>query len=170
VDEPGSGGLQAYVESTTYDDRGRVFQKFDASGGNRGTRMVYNEYGYLEEIREARDGAPSPGGSVHTYWTVYAMDARGNVIKGEMGNGMQVSATHDPVTGELTYRFEYQEGTGHFGQLMHYDWNEIGNLIQRQNLASTFDYEHFDYDDRDRLRRVWRSTTGLGSPESDSGE
>jgi len=48
--------VSVYEESTIYDDIGRVFQHFDASGDNRGQRMVFNEFGYLESIREAQQG------------------------------------------------------------------------------------------------------------------
>ncbi|MEX0915584.1 MAG: toxin TcdB middle/N-terminal domain-containing protein, partial [Wenzhouxiangellaceae bacterium] len=38
---------RSYIEQTTYDQFGRVFQQFDAAGGDRGTRFRYNARGYL---------------------------------------------------------------------------------------------------------------------------
>ena len=37
------------MEETTYDEFGRVFQQFDASGDFRGLRYVYNSHGYLDQ-------------------------------------------------------------------------------------------------------------------------
>ncbi|HKX55759.1 MAG TPA: hypothetical protein VJN01_06650, partial [Xanthomonadales bacterium] len=44
-------------DETTYDQFGRVFQQFDASGDDRGVRLHYNTRGYLERLQEAREGA-----------------------------------------------------------------------------------------------------------------
>src|SRR5690625_5190369 len=157
--------IHNYAQSLTYDDKGRVFQEFDASGDNRGTRNVYNDYGYLSEIREARDGDGSQGNHVRTYWKVLAMDARDNVIEAEMGNGMKVVATHDVKTGALRSRSDRYDGSGDFAQLTEYEWDEIGQLVRRNQYASAALFEYFEYDDRNRLTASWHSTTGSeGAP------
>ena len=40
-----------FTTSKTYDQYGRTFQHFDASGNSRGLRYGYNNYGYLEFMR-----------------------------------------------------------------------------------------------------------------------
>lgn len=64
----------SYTEKTIYDQYGRVFQQFDASGGARGLRNVYNNRGYLSQIKEARDGVAGKA-----YQSISSMDAYGNV-------------------------------------------------------------------------------------------
>jgi YD repeat-containing protein len=71
------------TEETTYDQFGRVFQQFDASGDNHGLRYVYNDQCYLAILKEAREGA---GGK--EYQTVLSMDARGNVTQMALGSGV----------------------------------------------------------------------------------
>jgi len=150
--------VSVYEERVRYDHIGRVFQKFDASGDDRGQRMVYNEYGFLISIREAQHGQHGTA-----YWTVNAMDARGNVIEAEMGNGMQVYADHAPATGELLMRSDLHYLSGQFGQFKEYEWDQIGRLVRRDDLSNWLNFEHFEYDDRDRLQAVWHSISAGAS-------
>jgi hypothetical protein len=74
-----------------------VFQRFDASGEDRGERYFYNAAGYLNEVREARYAV---GATV--YHKVVAMDARGNVIRAALGNGTDIqrfSKVHRAIPG-----------------------------------------------------------------------
>src|SRR5690554_3159405 len=106
--------------------------------------MVYGAHGHLQAVREARDGAPAPelGWYPRVYWQVEALDARGHVFQAQMGNGMRVFASHDPVTGELVHRSEGHFFNGRIGQMMEYEWDSIGQLVRRTNLTHTLDYEY----------------------------
>lgn len=61
------------TERTTYDQFGRVFQVFDASGNNHGIEHGYNEYGYLDTVKEAQI-VNSPGASTsipRVHWNLW---------------------------------------------------------------------------------------------------
>jgi YD repeat-containing protein len=90
-------GSDQFAEQTTYDQFGRVFQQFDASGGSRGVRYHYDGAGYLLSLREAREGT-----SGVDYQMVGAMDARGNVTELTLGNNVKVSANYDAGSGRLS--------------------------------------------------------------------
>ncbi len=90
------GPPQVYIERQTYDGVGRVFQSFDASGGNRGVRQVYGSNGHLVEIREASEEAQS-----QAYWSLLAIDARDQVTHARLGNGIELHATYEAATGRL---------------------------------------------------------------------
>jgi YD repeat-containing protein len=147
----GFGSLNhSYTERTTYDQFGRVFQQFDATSefdspypctsfdsycdhnqGGRGERYLYNERGYLRQVREARHGTLG-----QAYWTVHATDARGNVVQGQMGNGMTLWRAFDPVTGELTHMVD-QSGSGPddtaFNAWAVLDWTPERGYLMRSN-------------------------------------
>ena len=90
-------GTDQFAEQTTYDQFGRVFQQFDASGGSRGVRYHYDNSGYLLSLQEAREGT-----SGVDYQMVGAMDARGNVTELTLGNNVKVSASYDAGSGRLS--------------------------------------------------------------------
>lgn len=153
-----AGGFnRSYTERTTFDQYGRVFQAFDAAGGGRGTRQVYNSRGYLARIRESRGGV---NGEV--YWTVLAQDARGQVTEAELGNGTRLLASFDAATGRLLHKVD---STGRaLAQDLELVWDAIGNLTERDARSGLADQlELFQYDVRDRLTRVQRAVNG-GAP------
>lgn len=94
IDEGGS--FRTYTEKTTYDEFGRVFQQFDASGDDRGIRYHYNERGYLSTLQEARYGSQG-----RRYWFAQDQDAWGNVTRATLDNQLVVRADYDPATGWL---------------------------------------------------------------------
>ena len=147
-----------YTESTTYDQYGRVFQQFDASGDGRGIRYVYGNYGHAIQLREARGGVNG-----HVYWEVFTQDARGQTTHGLMGNGMEVLSTYDAATGRLTMRVDSNGHRLAFDQQL--DWDAMGNLLRRDDRSGVYQsgvrpediteqYETFTYDSRDRLTTV----------------
>ena len=83
-----------YVERTTYDRHGRVFQAFDGAEQNSGLEYAYNRHGHLLSAKEARNSSAA----AHTYYEVTAMDARGNVT-GLRKAGLTVRRDFDPRTG-----------------------------------------------------------------------
>ncbi|MDT8450073.1 MAG: RHS repeat-associated core domain-containing protein [Wenzhouxiangellaceae bacterium] len=150
-----AGGFNRnYTERTTYDQFGRVFQSFDAAGGDRGTRFVYNPHGYLRQLKEARQGR---NGQV--YWEVLDQDPRGQVTRAVIGNGMEVDAHYDPATGRLEHKVD---GNGNLlVQNLELFWDEVGNLKRRHDRGGMRNQlEGFTYDDRDRLEEVLQRIDG----------
>jgi len=136
-------GLQL-AEETTYDQYGRVFQQFDASGDDHGIRYHYNDRGYMEKLQEAREGT---NGTLYQH--IQGMDARGNVTSMVLGNGVEAFATHayDAQGVELqrvTYRFD-----------------AVGNLESRHDTSKNKNLnESFSYDDMNRLEQVMLAENG----------
>ncbi|MEM1081935.1 MAG: RHS repeat-associated core domain-containing protein, partial [Pseudomonadota bacterium] len=149
-----------YQQSTVYDQYGRVFQQFDATGDNRGELFIYSpSTGYLESIQEARFGQ-----DVLPYQTVLAMDARGNVIESILGNGTTVNNDYDPATGEVLWQSEQLVYDDEFAVYFDYVWDEMGRLIRRDDFAVRLNYEFYDYDAGHRLTESWHSSVG-GDPD-----
>ncbi|MCC5888080.1 MAG: RHS repeat protein, partial [Gammaproteobacteria bacterium] len=71
----------SYEERTTYDQFGRVFQTFDASGLDRGAEHLYNAQGYLSQVIEARFSATT----TEVHYQVLGMNARGQVTSHRKG-------------------------------------------------------------------------------------
>ncbi|NNE06187.1 MAG: hypothetical protein HKN15_10740, partial [Xanthomonadales bacterium] len=137
-----------FSEVTTYDQFGRIFQRFDASGDNRGLRSHYNTRGYLSRLQEAREGTL---GTV--YQEILAMDARGNATQVRLGNGVDVFASYDAPSGRLNDMSAY-DGSIEL-QNVDYLFDVLGNLKERHDLSvSTNLKETFNYDDLNRLLNV----------------
>ena len=142
------GGLE-FSEENTYDQFGRKFQAFDASGDYRGVRYRYNEYGYLDQLAEARDGSEAI-----VYLDIEGMDARGNMSYALLGNGVEVFADHDEASGQLEM-LEAYDASGRELQHVRYEFDVLGNLVQRTDLSDANNLtENFSYDDLNRLLRV----------------
>ncbi len=146
-----------YEERTTYDQYGRVFQQFDASGGDRGVRQIYGSQGHLTGLREA-----APGTQGQVYWTLMATDARGQPTLAQLGNGFQVTATYEPSTGRpLGLKDQNGAVLAHDLELR---WDAIGNLTWRRDSAQAVPQsERFEYNHRNFLRKVY-DTFGAGPP------
>ncbi|MFN2333776.1 MAG: hypothetical protein ABR550_05055, partial [Wenzhouxiangellaceae bacterium] len=139
---------RSYTERTTFDQHGRVFQAFDASGDSRGVRHVYNPRGYVSQLKESREGT---AGKI--YWTVQSMTARGQVASALMGNGTQITASHDPATGAV---LQLMDATGTtMAQDLLLAWDALGNLLSRRDWSGSRNQEEqFFYDVRNRLTRT----------------
>ncbi|MCP4383045.1 MAG: hypothetical protein GY798_16755 [Hyphomicrobiales bacterium] len=90
--------------ATTYDAYSRPKDLVYPSG-----LTVRNEYtnGHLAKVTKP-DGTP--------YWEALERDARGNIIRFRLGNGVESLRTHDPKTGRLTGAYADRDtglGTGH---------------------------------------------------------
>jgi len=139
---------RSYTERTTFDQHGRVFQSFDASGDSRGVRHVYNPRGYVSQLREAREGTAG-----QVYWTVQGMSARGQVTRALMGNGAQFTATHDAATGAVVQLLDSTGTT--MAQDLLLVWDALGNLVSRRDWSGNRNQEErFFYDSRNRLLRT----------------
>ena len=116
-----------YTQSVTFDQYGRTFQKFDASGGNKGTQYAYNNRGYLEQVSETA----AVNGSYQTYFTVSQMTARNQVSGVTWGNGY-TSVRHYDFARGTPERLETFAGI-HKVQDLELDFNDLGNLVERIN-------------------------------------
>lgn len=152
----------AYYEKTTYDDYGRVFQFFDASGDSsytdNGVETRYSTYGHVAAVVDA--GYVS-GVTRTVYRQVLSMTARGQVVTERLGikpSGVYaVERTYDyyPDTGRMR-DIESKDHTGAWVQDLYYEWDLPGNLHKRQDTYYGFGIpntltEEFDYDDLNRL-------------------
>lgn len=135
-----------YVERQTYDEMGRVFQAFDASGGDRGLRHLYDaQSGQLRALREAREGAAGV-----VVWELQAVNARGQATHGRLGNGTEVYASYDEQTGRLQNLLD-THGTQRL-QSLALAWDRLGNLRWRQDSSGNRNQsECFYYDARNFL-------------------
>ncbi|MFV8782931.1 RHS repeat-associated core domain-containing protein [Microbulbifer sp. SA54] len=138
---------------TTYDEYGRALQQFDAAGGGSWRSSVtenhYNAYGYLEAVV---DGENINQASAESFYTVLAMDARGNVTESRQGNGVVTRRQYDPATGRLQYQSASVLGINQIQDLT-YQWDNLGNLDYRHDNSGDKDlFEDFEYDALNRLK------------------
>ena len=140
-----------YVETTTYDQFGRVFQQFDASGNFRGTRPVYNDAGYVSAILDTA----VVNYEQETYVHFDAMDALGNITAQTLGNGVTTTRYYDPFNGQLESIYSAALGPLFNAQDVSYDYDALGNLTSRTNhlnRANDWQTETYCYDALNRLR------------------
>ncbi|MBY6212820.1 hypothetical protein KUV95_14780 [Microbulbifer agarilyticus] len=147
------GALGGFETTAVYDQYGRVFQEYnteiDAAYDAGATQNLYNQYGFLHKVVNAyRSG----GNYLDTYYTVAEMDARGNVTEFVQGNGITTSKVYDPLTGRLTTQTAGTvAGLGEVQEL-HYDWDDVDNLLFRKDLSGSSNlHEDFTYDGLNRL-------------------
>ena len=149
-------GSKQFAERTTYDEFGRIFQHFDASGDDRGLRYIYQN-GRLRLLKEAREGV---NGTV--YQEILVTDARGNVTMAELGNGVIAVAEHDAPSGRLT-RLSAYDRLGVELQKVDYLFDVLGNLKQKYDRSGVADLrEEYQYDQLNRLDRVQLTAISLG--------
>ena len=144
-----------YVQTVTYDEYGRVFQQFDASGSFQGIRNHYNANGYLYKQVEARN---SKNANATVYYEILASNAYGSVTKFEQNSGkIETIQTYSQATGMLE-RIQTTDAAGVTIQNNEYDFDGIGNLRKRirHTLVNTDSRykEEFKYDDLNRLTHV----------------
>lgn len=136
---------KSWVTSLTYDQFGRKFQEFDASGNSRGIQYSYQN-GYATSISEAQN-------TDLLYYEALSMDARGNIVSWELGNGIVGFAQYNDKTGLLESLSGYGNGTSVQDNL--YEYDGLGNLRARvdRNTATYNNelVETFEYDELNRL-------------------
>ena len=148
--------FREHHEKTTYDQYGRTFQVFDASRTSAdfthsGVRHVYNARGYSETLQDAAGTEDAQGNFTpgKVYRTVTAMDARGNVVRERLGNGVARSHRFDGETGRvLAIRSGLLTATDR--QALAYTWDALGNLKTRTRGTGA-PVETFTYDGLNRL-------------------
>ena len=151
-----------FEEQYTYDEYGRPFQKFDASDDFAGVRYHYNSAGYLAKISESAKAVPATPGATTTapvaYYTVTAMNARGQVTGATLGNDVVLDRTYQAASGYLN-TMKATNGMSQELQKLTLTFDELGNLERRQDQglsklmgapAKNVD-EEFTYDNLNRL-------------------
>ena len=135
-------GNKSFITRFAYDPLNHVSQITYPNGLS--VRNVYNGDGYLTEVRNAATDA--------LLWRADSADARGQLSRFTLGNGLSTSVTHDVARGFI-------ERIATAGvQDFSYALNEVGCLTGRtDNLRSL--HETFTYDDLDRLVEVSRGGT-----------
>jgi RHS repeat-associated protein len=133
----------AYSTTFTYDNLGRPSTTSHPSGITETNN--YNNYGYLASV--------SAGGS--SRWTTLAMNNRGQITSGRYGASLTSTMNYNSygypttvVTGSLrSYEYEFNPVTG--------------NLNWRKNVLQSNIQENFEFDNLDRLDRIYRGSTTL---------
>ncbi len=166
------GVVSNHYEKVTYDQYGRLFQSFDAARANNsfntnGIQNVYNPQGYLVQVVDAA----VVNNSQHNYYKITAMNARGNVITAEYGNGVTQQADYYADTG-LTHTLRADRLLGvNALQNTTLDWDEVGNLNWREERGAAGEsqprniHEAFIYDSLNRLTN-WNSSGDLTASEA----
>ena len=135
-----------YRTENQYDLLGRLIKKKYPS--DFAVNYYYNEYGFLESIREF-------GGNL--LWQTNTVNSIGQIESYKTGNNLNTHMLFNP----LTFRPEaiITQRTGHNPvQDLEFAWDDYGNLNHRrkwinrtQNLSLT---ESFEYDNLNRLEKV----------------
>jgi RHS repeat-associated protein len=144
---------QLYTQSTEYDEYGRIFQQFDASGDANGIRYYYNPQGYAYKQVEARNSLDA---DAKVYHQVIEMDAFGNVTQFQQNDSkITTHRAYDPITG---YATGINVSNGRLIQSNTYEFDAIGNLRLRTRDSINSNYAHqselFDYDELNRLTTI----------------
>ncbi len=128
---------KSFVTRFTYNTLNQVEQITYPNGLK--VRNVYTATGYLKQVRDADSGA--------LYWQADSTDARGQLERFTLGNGLVTTVAHNAAKGHI-------ERIATAGvQDFTYTFNEVGCLTGRtDNLRSL--HEAFAYDDLDRLTGV----------------
>ena len=149
-----------FEEQYTYDEYGRPFQKFDASDDFAGVRYHYNSAGYLAKISESAKAVPATTTAPVAYYTVTAMNARGQVTRATLGNGVVLDRTYQADSGYL-HTMKATNGSSQELQKLTLTFDELGNLTQRRDqgrskvmtMGQAKDVmEAFTYDNLNRLK------------------
>ncbi|MES2693281.1 MAG: RHS repeat-associated core domain-containing protein [Verrucomicrobiota bacterium] len=147
-------------------------------GTTFGTVEVYNALGYTSEVRIEDGSAPSSGGQI--LWAAQEANLDNKITAAVLGNGSTIDWTYDPVNGRQTGIVSIVALPGVvMPSPMASDWtyspyfDSIGNLKSRSikfptgvldgNLVFTTNYERFEYDKLNRLKRVEYSNSINGS-------
>ncbi len=166
IDDGQTDGLvDDYETSTTYDQYGRVFQSFDASG--YGLMMQFNNYGYQTRLYEAypcQDQSDSScdnynGKNYRVYYEALAMDAYGNITNEKQHNGaIHTKRSYKPQNGTLEKICTDTSDaaatsctSNNILQKLTFGFDTIGNLVNKRDGAN---YETYGYDHLNRLNLV----------------
>jgi len=152
----------AYAFETAYDYTGRpartIYPATGIGSTRASTRNVFNTFGYLKEIRaylaadDTRTNSQLQGA---LYWRAVDYSAGGKVIAETFGNGIETDRIYSDASGRLLSA-KVAKGTVITGpyniQDLLYVYDEVGNVVQRHDVATGRDERFESYDGLDRLK------------------
>ncbi|RLA42608.1 MAG: hypothetical protein DRR42_23115 [Gammaproteobacteria bacterium] len=147
VNVSGFSDNSSYVIDYDYDTYGRL--ETITYPNSIAFDNVYLSTGYLSQVKKGFT-------VLHEYTDV---DAFGNIVGEDYGNGLETARDHDPETGLLTSIETGTTGMPNSVQDLLYAWRTNGTLLSRTNekgTATTSDdlIETFDYDALNRLEEA----------------
>jgi RHS repeat-associated protein len=137
-----------YEMRQAYDGIGRPasveYPSIPGATGRLKVTNVYNQFGYLSQVKDAAAGGP-------VYWTAVSMDPAGQLTGERFGNGVTTNRTYQPQTG-LLERIT-TTGPGTVGTLVDltYRYDPNRNVIGRDDTLNGRP-ESYVYDELDRLK------------------
>ncbi len=139
---PGSG---SYVVNSTYSSTGLLdtvtYPTSTAAVTNSRFKVQYAyAYGQLQAVKDGYN-------SSILYWQANSTDAAGHTTSEMYGNAVTTTSSYDALDGLLRSR---QAGASNGVQNESYDWDSMGNLGRRQDVATNLT-ELFYYDNLYRL-------------------
>jgi RHS repeat-associated protein len=126
----------------TYDSYGRLSTITHPSGI---TETRYYKYGYPQYVKV---------GST-TYWTINKMNVRNQITEAKYGSSLIAAFNYD------NYGYPISTVTGSIQNYMYSFNTATGNLSWRMNVLRSGIQESFEYDNLDRLDRVYSGSTTL---------
>ena len=133
-------GIPPYTSQIGYDAYGRVNTQTGVDG--REIKTEYDDFGYAASTVDVASDT--------TLSKIIEMDARGQVIERQSGNGLTTTNTYDPETSRLISTM-----TGNNIQNLLFKYDGLGNLKERtDNSGSKQLFESFEYDDLNRLEDI----------------
>lgn len=136
-----------------YDDFSRPLATVYPTGYT--TANVYNGFGFLFEVKDALND--------NLLWKANTQDARGNITQSTLGNGVVTNSSYQPDTGRISTI--QAQGNGVTVQNHSYTFSAMGNLTQREDIASAVT-QHFCYDTMNRLRVTSPTACSAGTPSN----
>ncbi len=138
---------ESYTQRSSYDAYGRVSEITYPTGF--AVRNVYNERGYLSEVRNAASNG--------LYWQANSTTADGQLERETLGNNVVSLRVYDALG-----RMEgVSAGVGSSSSVQYntYAYDALGNLTQRKDINQNFT-ENFSYDGLNRLTSA--TLVGIG--------
>lgn len=149
----------SYVIDSTYDNLNRVQNVTYPGASHRlSIKNIYNSYGFLTQVQNAANS--------NNYYTLNAVDARGNVIEETFGNGVKTLKHYENATGYLNSIVSQTSGGSADIQDLAFTFDKIGNLNYREDLREGF-REDSVYDSLNRLTAV-DANFDVGGPNSET--
>jgi len=141
----------------SYDTSGRLetltYPQSVVSNSRFAIKRVYNQYGYLTEVQDAAN-------SSNVYWEASESNARGQLTKVLLGNGLESFYGYSVSNGWLSAH-EVGNSTSTTLHDKSYSYDDVGNLLSRGDGILGYT-EHFTYDNLDRLT----SSSFIGVPST----
>lgn len=160
---PFSGTESRYFVTQTYDSAGRPATTIYPTQFR--TRNVYNQFGYLKEVRQylaSDNGKANSQLQGFIYWMADSYDSAGRVNGELYGNGLANDRFYSAATGRLRTAAigrGTETAAPYSIQYLQYTYDQVGNVLTRSD-GPTARSETFAYDGLDRLLTHTLSISG----------